>query len=196
MAPCPPCNPVEMAMSRGRQLWQQTVGEVANSAEKAGKAVAEASQKTKEVAAKNTKTAVKVGPSALDKVSATMTVVAAASGTAAAIPGPDTPFSAVAAAEATKIAAGAEVAAAALSVVDAAAYGGSVKEAQFRTAAVLSMTVGGTLPAKSLNQVLKGAPGISKSVRKGAAAAVEASSGAAMKESVEQVSDCDEPDCH
>jgi RHS repeat-associated protein len=28
--PCPPCSPIEKAMNQGRQLWQQTVGKVAN----------------------------------------------------------------------------------------------------------------------------------------------------------------------
>jgi hypothetical protein len=196
--PCPPCNPIERAMNQGRQLWQQTVGKVANAGQEVRETTAEAAQKTKETAAEATETAVKEGPEALDKVAAGATGVAVTTGTAAAVTGPTPDDVALApvAAGAAKVAIGAELGAAALSAVDAIAYRGSEEEATVRAVGVGVSFMTGTLPAKSLNEVLKGAPGITKQAREGAEAAIGTSAGAAGKESVEQLNEnCDGPNC-
>jgi hypothetical protein len=187
-----------MAMNQGQQLWQQTVGGATNAAQEAGEAIAEGAQTAKEATAKATKTTVKRGPKALDKVAAGATAVAVTTGTAAAVTGPTPDDVALApvSAGAAKVAIVSELSAAALSAVDAIAYGGSEEEATVRGVGVGVSLLTGSLPAKSLNKVLKGAPGITKQAREGAEAAIGTSAGAAGSQSVEQLNEyCDDTDC-
>lgn len=150
-----------------------------------------------ERAAEATRATVKKGPEVLDKVSTAATGSAVLTGTAAAAfgPSPDDFAWAPAAAASAQLAVGAQLTAAGLSLVDAAVYGGSKKEAKARAAGAIATFLMGKLPAKSLNKVLKGARGITDQARARAATAIGTSAGTAGQESVEHMSNCNEPNC-